>query len=83
MAARTQTEELMSGADHGHDDHAATSHASADHAADGHGDGHADGHGHGGEALGPVDVRAWGAAVLGIASALVVTGVLWVAINPV
>jgi hypothetical protein len=49
------------------------------HAADDHGepDGHAgsgdhDDHGHGGEALGPVDVRAWGALALGVAAGLVV-----------
>ena len=46
--------------------------------ADAHGSGHDgvaaghDEHGHGGEALGPVDVRAWGALVLGIAAGLVV-----------
>jgi hypothetical protein len=73
------TEEPMSSADHGHDAHATPSHA-AD--VDPHGDGHDDGHGHGGEALGPIDVRAWGAAAVGIASALVVVGVLWVGVNP-
>jgi hypothetical protein len=30
------------------------------------------GHGHGSEALGPIDVEAWGALVLGIGLALVV-----------
>jgi hypothetical protein len=30
------------------------------------------GHGHGSEALGPIDVQAWGALVLGIALALIV-----------
>jgi hypothetical protein len=72
----------MSGAAHGHDDHADTSHAAPDHAADDHGDGHDDGHGHGGEALGPIDVRAWGAAALGIVGALVVSAVLLVTIRP-
>ena len=38
---------------------------------DGHDD-HDDGHGHAGEALGPVDVRAWGALILGVAAGLVV-----------
>ena len=36
-------------------------------------DDHGDDHGHGGgEALGPIDVKAWGAALLGIALGLVV-----------
>ena len=34
-------------------------------------DGHDD-HAHGGETLGPIDVRAWGALVLGVAAGLVV-----------
>lgn len=38
---------------------------------DGHAD-HADDQAHGGEALGPVDVRAWGALILGVAAGLVV-----------
>ena len=43
------------------------------HAADGHANEHGDDHGHGGgEALGPIDVTAWGAAILGIALGLVV-----------
>ena len=42
-----------------------------------HGDDHASdvhtmGEGHGGEALGPIDVTAWGAAILGIVLGLVV-----------
>ncbi len=41
----------------------------ADHAT---ADGHDDGHAHGGEAIGPVDVRAWGALILGVAAGLVV-----------
>ena len=44
------------------------------HGGDGHGGdgGHGD-HGHdGGEALGPIDVTAWGAAVLGIVLGLLV-----------
>ena len=43
---------------HGPDDHGAT-------------DGHDD-HAHGEEALGPIDVQAWGALVLGLAAGLVV-----------
>ena len=39
--------------------------------ADGHDD-HDDGHGHGRESLGPVDVQAWGALILGVAAGLVV-----------
>lgn len=46
-----------------------------------HADAHADDHGHG-EALGPIDWRAWGAAVLGIASGLLVVVVMLVAIRP-
>lgn len=48
----------ISGETHGADDHGET-------------DGHDD-HAHGAEALGPVDVQAWGALVLGIAAGLVV-----------
>ena len=62
--------------------------ANPDHAdAHGHGggepvqtDGHGDGHGdpHGGEALGPIDVMSWAAAVLGIAlGLLVVVALVW------
>ena len=47
-----------------------------------HDDAHGDAHGHGGEALGPIDWRAWGAAALGIASAAVVVAVLYVTIRP-
>lgn len=44
------------------------------HATDDHGDDHGhDDHGHGGgESLGPVDVTAWGAGVLGVLSGLAV-----------
>jgi hypothetical protein len=42
-------------------------------AADDHGDSHGhDDHAHGGKALGPVDVQAWGAAILGIVLGLVI-----------
>ncbi len=52
-------------------------HGSAHAAADDHGsaDDHADAHGHddhGGEALGPIDWRMWGAGVVGVVSALIV-----------
>ena len=40
-----------------------------DHGADG---GHDD-HAHGGEALGPIDVQAWGAGLLGVALGLAMT----------
>ena len=75
----------MSGADHAHDDHAASSHVQPTHAggAQGHhGDAHEDDHGHGGDTLGPIDLRAWGAAVLGIAGGLLVVVVLYVAARP-
>ena len=55
------------------DAHAPAPHPSDAHAATGHGgDDHDDEHGHGGEALGPIDVRAWGALLLGIAAGLLV-----------
>ena len=42
-------------------------------AADDHGDTHGhDDHAHGSEALGPLDMQAWGAAILGVALGLVV-----------
>jgi len=42
-------------------------------AADDHGEDHGhDDHAHGGEALGPINVAAWGAAVLGIVLGLIV-----------
>ncbi|MBI2781940.1 MAG: hypothetical protein HYX55_09120 [Chloroflexi bacterium] len=42
-------------------------------AADDHGDTHGhDDHAHGGDALGPLDVRAWGAGLVGILLGLVV-----------
>jgi hypothetical protein len=43
------------------------------HLADDHGDDHGhDDHAHGEEPLGPIDVAAWGAGVLGIALGIVV-----------
>jgi hypothetical protein len=53
----------------GHGAHAGSDHHdAADHGdADGH-----DHHAHGDEALGPVDVAAWGAGVLGVAVAVVI-----------
>jgi hypothetical protein len=52
-----------------------------DHVADAHaGDVHGgDAHGHGEEALGPVDVQAWGALVLGVAAGLLVAFCLVIA----
>jgi hypothetical protein len=44
---------------------------------DDHGGDHGhDDHAHGGDALGPIDVRAWGAGALGIALGLVTIAVL-------
>ena len=41
--------------------------------ADDHGEDHGhDDHGHGGEALGPINLQAWGAAALGIVLGLIV-----------
>ena len=46
--------------------------AVAHHSTDDHGDDHGhDDHAHGEEPLGPIDVRAWGAAILGVALGLV------------
>jgi hypothetical protein len=47
--------------------------ADAGHAADDHGDGHGhDDSAHEAEALGPVDVQAWGALAIGVAAGLVI-----------
>jgi hypothetical protein len=55
------------------DAHAGESMVGPHGAADDHGDDHGhDDHAHGGETLGPLDVRAWGAALLGIVLGLVV-----------
>lgn len=46
--------------------------AVAHHATDDHGDDHGhDDHAHADEALGPIDVAAWGAGILGVAIAIV------------
>ena len=57
------------------------SHSEKDHAPDGHGSaaGHDDGahghdeHAHGGMSLGPTDWRMWGAGVVGVVFAVIVT----------
>lgn len=47
--------------------------AVAHHAPDDHGDDHGhDDHAHAEEALGPIDVRAWGAGILGVVLGLAV-----------
>jgi len=73
----------MSGADQAHDDHAASSHDLAHAGGDQghHADAHGDEHGHGEEPLGPIDLKAWGAAILGIVSGLLVFGVMYLATN--
>ncbi|MEP7157875.1 MAG: hypothetical protein ABI797_00470 [Chloroflexota bacterium] len=57
----------------------------AEHATDSHMDAHTtlsdDDHGHAEEALGPIDWRAWGLAVLGALSGVVVLAGFWVALN--
>lgn len=55
----------MSGGDQGHEEHTDGS----------HGDSH-DAHGHG-EALGPIDLRAWGALIVGSAAGLLVAVVIY------
>jgi hypothetical protein len=43
------------------------------HGPDDHGEGHGhDDHAHGSDALGPVDVQAWGALLIGVAAGLVI-----------
>jgi hypothetical protein len=55
------------------DPHAGESMVGPHGAADDHGDTHGhDDHAHGGETLGPVDIRTWGALLAGIALGLVV-----------
>ena len=55
------------------DPHAGESMVGPHGAADDHGDTHGhDDHAHGGDALGPLDVRAWGAGLVGILLGLVV-----------
>jgi hypothetical protein len=53
------------------DEHATGHGSGADHGAD-HGDdaGHGDGHGHGDDGLGPVDLRIWGAGLVGVVMGL-------------
>jgi hypothetical protein len=59
-----------------HDDPVGAGHGAGEPAGAPDGSGHADAgddeHGHGSEALGPVDVQAWGALVLGVAAGLLV-----------
>ena len=56
-----------------HDPHADEATVGPHGAADDHGDTHGhDDHAHGGETLGPVNLQAWGAALVGIALGLVV-----------
>ena len=38
--------------------------------------------GHGGETLGPIDWRAWGAAAVGAVAALIVAGALYLTTHP-
>ena len=47
-----------------HDEHGADEHGQGDHGQDDHA--------HGAEELGPIDVQAWGAFVVGIAAGLVI-----------
>jgi len=57
--------------------------AVAHHATDDHGEDHGhDDHGHAEEALGPIDVWAWGAGALGILSGLAVALAFFVATRP-
>ena len=54
--------------------------ATAHHAPDDHGDDHGhDDHAHAEEALGPIDVRAWGAGLIGVVLGLAVAAACIVA----
>ncbi|MBA2300500.1 MAG: hypothetical protein H0W22_06970 [Chloroflexi bacterium] len=58
--------------------------AVAHHATDDHGDEHGhDDHAHGDEPLGPLDVPAWGAGILGVLLGLAVVLAFVLATNPV
>ena len=58
--------------------------AVAHHATDDHGDDHGhDDHGHRDEPLGPVDVNAWGAGLLGVVLGLAVAAAFVLATLPV
>lgn len=70
----------MSGAAQGHHDLRAAFHDDAPESH--HEESHDEGHGHDAEPLGPIDVQAWGAAILGVASGVLVAGVMFLAINP-
>jgi len=58
--------------------------AVAHHSLDDHGDDHGhDDHAHGEEALGPIDVAAWGAGVLGVLIGLVIALCFYLATAPI
>ena len=63
-------------AGHGTAGHSPAGHGTAGHGTADHGD--ESEHGHGGEALGPIDLAAWGALLLGIAAGLAVALCLYV-----
>jgi hypothetical protein len=66
-------------------DHDAATDAVAEHATNSHMDAHTtlsdDDHGHAEEALGPIDWRAWGLAVLGALGGVVVLASFWIALS--
>lgn len=47
-----------------------------------HGDAGGHGDGHGGEPLGPIDWRAWGAGAVGAVAAVIVAGALYLTTHP-
>jgi hypothetical protein len=67
------------------DHNSGTEDAVAEHATDSHMDAHTalsdDDHGHAEEALGPIDWRGWGLALLGALSGVVVLAGFWIALN--
>jgi hypothetical protein len=64
-----------------HGEHTGTAPHGATHSEGGHADAGHGGHEHG-MALGPIDWRAWGAGVLGVAGGLAVAACLWLATHP-
>jgi hypothetical protein len=64
--------EKLAGADDDRHDHPGDIAGEA-HGAEDHGEGHGhDDHAHGSDALGPVDVPAWGALLIGVAAGLAI-----------
>jgi hypothetical protein len=59
--------------------HVGGGHDHAHDSRDDHGDGQAAGHG--GDELGPIDWRAWGAGLLGVGGSMLIAACLYLAVN--